>query len=97
MAAKRSIVTVEEIVDRLEAPPNAVVLPSWVVTAVSEVKGGAFPSYAQGYYPRNNPFYKQWDGISRERDGFRAWIERHVVGTKDFGEFRRSLQEAGNV
>jgi glutaconate CoA-transferase, subunit A len=93
MAARRSIVTVEEIVDRLNAPPNAVVLPSWVVGAVAKVKGGAFPSYAQGYYPRNNAFYKQWDPISRERGTFRAWIERHVLDTKDFEGFQRSLQE----
>jgi glutaconate CoA-transferase subunit A len=91
LAARRAIVTVEEIVDRLDAPPNAVVLPSWVVGAVSEVKGGAFPSYAQGYYSRNNAFYKAWDQISRERAGFRAWMERHVMGTKDFEGFRRSL------
>jgi glutaconate CoA-transferase, subunit A len=94
MAAKRSIVTVEEIVDRLDAPPNAVVLPSWIVGAVAEVKGGAFPSYAQGYYPRNNAFYKQWDPISRERASFQAWMEQHVLGTEDFAGFRRSLEEA---
>ncbi len=92
LAASRSIVTVEEIVDKLHAPPNAVVLPSWVVGAVCEVKGGAFPSYAQGYYSRNNAFYKQWDAIARERDGFQAWMERHVAGTKDFNEFRQSLE-----
>jgi glutaconate CoA-transferase subunit A len=91
LAASRSIVTVEEIVDDLSAPPNAVVLPWWVVGAVCEVKGGAFPSYAQGYYSRNNAFYKQWDGISRERDSFKAWIDRHILATKDFGEFRQSL------
>ena len=94
LAAKRSIVTVEEIVDDLDAPPNAVVLPSWVIGAVSEVKGGAFPSYAQGYYPRNNAFYKQWDPIARERETFRAWIERHILGTKNFDEFRHSLEQA---
>jgi glutaconate CoA-transferase subunit A len=93
LAARRAIVTVEEIVDRLDAPPNAVVLPSWVVGAVSEVKGGAFPSYAQGYYSRNNAFYKQWDQISREREGFQVWMERHVLGTKDFEGFRRSLDQ----
>ena len=50
LAAARSIVTVEEIVDELDPPsPNSVVLPSWAVTAVAEVPGGAFPSYAQGY------------------------------------------------
>jgi glutaconate CoA-transferase subunit A len=90
MSAAHSIVTVEEIVDKLDAPPNAVVLPTWVVSAVCHVKGGAFPSYAQGYYPRNNAFYKQWDRISRERDSFTAWIERHILGTKDFEEFRRN-------
>lgn len=90
MGARLSIATVEEIVDKLDAPPNAMVLPAWVVSAVCQVKGGAFPSYAQGYYPRNNAFYKRWDEISRERDSFTAWIERHVLGTKDFEEFRRN-------
>jgi glutaconate CoA-transferase, subunit A len=95
LAARRSIVTVEEVVDRLDAPPNSVVLPSWVVGAVTEVRGGAFPSYAQGYYARNNAFYKAWDPISRERGTFTAWIERHVLGTADFEGFKRSVLQAG--
>jgi len=80
LAAKRSIVTVEEIVDTL-APhsPNAVILPGWTVSAVVHVPGGAHPSYAQGYYKRDNAFYKRWDAISRERDSFRAWINEHVL------------------
>lgn len=94
LAAKRSIVTVEEIVDRLDAPSNATVLPAWVVGAVCEVTGGAFPSYALGYYARNDAFYKQWDGIARDRATFTAWIDRHVRGTRDFGEFRRSVEGA---
>jgi len=97
LAAKRSIVTVEEIVNHLDAPPNAVVLPSWVVGSVCEVKGGAFPSYAQGYYQRNNAFYKKWDDIARERDSFQAWIDRHVLGTADFDAFQRGLEGAANV
>jgi glutaconate CoA-transferase subunit A len=91
MAAKRSIVTVEEIVDDLNAPSNSVILPSWVLGAVSEVKGGAFPSYAQGYYARNNAFYKQWDGIAKERETFLAWIDRHIMGTTDFDGFLKSI------
>jgi len=91
MAAKRSVVTVEEIVDELNAPPNSVVLPSWVVGAVCPVKGGAFPSYAQGYYQRNNAFYKAWDNIVRERDTFLAWMHRHVMSTANFAEFQASL------
>jgi glutaconate CoA-transferase subunit A len=92
MAARRSIVTVEEIVDELNAPPNSVILPSWVVGAVCAVKGGAFPSYAQGYYARNNAFYKEWDGVAKERESFLAWIERHVMSTADFTEFKQSLE-----
>jgi glutaconate CoA-transferase subunit A len=64
-----------------------------VVGAVSEVKGGAFPSYAQGYYSRNNAFYKEWDRLSRERETFVAWMNRHVMGTQDFTELRRSLEQ----
>ena len=98
MAAKRAIVTVEEIVERLDAPPNAMVLPGWVVSAVCEVKRGAFPSYAQGYYPRNNAFYKSWDQIAKERAGFQAWIDRHVMGTNDFAGFLQSIgQESAHV
>jgi glutaconate CoA-transferase subunit A len=92
LCARRSIVTVEEIVDRLEATQNAVVLPSWVVGVVSEVKGGAFPSYAQGYYDRSNAFYTEWDDIARDRERFLLWMRKHVTGTKNFEDFRRSLE-----
>ena len=88
MAARHAIVTVEEIVDTLDAPPNSLVLPSWVLSAVCVVKGGAFPSYAQGYYRRDNAFYKRWDDISRERASFLDWIGRHILGTADFAGFR---------
>ena len=93
LAAKRSIVTVEEIVDDLEAPPNACVLPHWVVSAVCAVPNGAYPSYAQGYYERDNRFYLAWDEVSRDRDRFLDWMRRHVLETKDWAEFRRVLRE----
>jgi glutaconate CoA-transferase subunit A len=79
LAAKRAIVTVEEIVDDLDAPPNAVVLPSWVVSAVACVPKGAAPSYAHGYYARDNAFYQRWDGIARERDTFLKWMKDNVI------------------
>lgn len=94
LAARRSIVTVEEIVDELRAPPNACVLPRWAVSAVCLEPGGAHPSYAQGYYERDNRFYKAWDAISRDREPFRAWMQRHIMDTRDFGEFRRVLAES---
>ncbi|HEY8268440.1 MAG TPA: CoA transferase subunit A [Xanthobacteraceae bacterium] len=80
LCAKRSIVTVEEIVDDFGArSPNAVILPGWTIGAVVKVPGGAHPSYAQGYYKRDNAFYKKWDAISRERDSFQAWINENVL------------------
>lgn len=91
LAAARVIVTVEEIVDRLDAPMNATVLPRWAVSAVAPVPRGAFPSYAHGYYERDNAFCKAWGGIARERETFRAWMERHVLGTRDHAAFLRSL------
>ncbi|WP_377811685.1 CoA transferase subunit A (plasmid) [Azospirillum sp. A29] len=94
LAAKRSIVTVEEIVDDLEAPPNACVLPSWALSAVCPVPGGAYPSYAQGYSERDNRFYKAWDPIARSRETFQAWMQRHVLDTDDFAGFRRVLAES---
>ncbi len=93
LAAKRTIVTVEEIVDNLEAPPNACILPHWSLSAVCVEPGGAFPSYAQGYYDRDNRFYPAWDKIARNRDTFLAWMKRHVLDTENFAEFRRVLAE----
>jgi glutaconate CoA-transferase, subunit A len=79
LAARRSIVTVEEIVDELEPRPGAVVIPSFVIDAVSPAPFGAHPSYAHGYYERDNAFYVAWDEISRDRDSFQAWIEENVL------------------
>ena len=91
LASARSIVTVEEIVDELEPKPGAIVLPSWVVDAVALAPRGAHPSYAHGYYDRDNDFYVRWDAISRDRDEFQAWMRRHIVDTTDVDEYHASL------
>ncbi|HEX4062980.1 MAG TPA: CoA-transferase [Streptosporangiaceae bacterium] len=79
LAARRSLVTVEEIVPRLDPRPGAVVLPSWVISRVSAVPGGSRPSYALGYYERDNDAYVRWDAVSRDRDAFAAWMDRNVI------------------
>ena len=97
LASKRSIVTVEEIVDDFGPRSlNAVILPGWTVGAVVHVPGGAFPSYAQGYYKRHNAFYKEWDAIARERDTFLAWIKTNVLEKtpQDFARYARSVRAA---
>jgi glutaconate CoA-transferase subunit A len=78
LAATRSLVTVEEVVDALDPRPGAVVLPSWVVDYVSHVPGGAHPSYAHGYSVRDNDFYRAWDAISRDRETFTRWLAEHL-------------------
>ena len=92
LAAKTLIVTVEEIVDALDAPMNAIVLPHFAVTAVALVPVGAYPSYAHGHYERDNAFYQAWDAVARDRESFTAWIDRHVLGTRDHDQFLRSLE-----
>jgi glutaconate CoA-transferase subunit A len=79
LAAKTVIVTVEEICDRLEAVPGGIVIPSWVISAIVHVPGGAKPSYVHGYYGRDNAFYRWWDSISRDRDRFVQWMDENVL------------------
>jgi glutaconate CoA-transferase subunit A len=82
LGARRSVVTVEEVVESFgPLSPNAVILPRWVVTALTVVPGGAHPSYAHGYYKRDNAFYKAWDAIARDRDSFRAWMQANVLSS----------------
>lgn len=84
LAASRSVVTVEEVVDDLAAPsPNSVILPSWAVGTVAVAPRGATPSYAHGYYARDNAFYREWDAISRDRERFQAWLDGHVLGADE--------------
>jgi glutaconate CoA-transferase subunit A len=82
LAARRSLVTVEEVVPALEPRPTSVFVPGWTVDAVAVVPGGARPSYAHGYYERDNAFYVRWDEISRDRHRFRQWMEEHVLAAE---------------
>ncbi len=91
LAAKTSIVTVEEIVDSLLPTPGSIVIPSWVVTAVCCVPNGAHPSYAAGFSKRDNAFYKEWDSVASDRALFSAWVDKHIRGTADFDEFLESV------
>jgi glutaconate CoA-transferase subunit A len=81
LAARRSVVTVEEIVDELSPRPGAVVLPAWTVSYVAAAPGGAHPSYALDYSVRDNDFYVAWDAISRDREAFTRWLDAEVFGT----------------
>ena len=95
LAARRSVVTVEEIVDDFDdVHPNACVLPRWTIDAVCLVPGGAHPSYVQGYYRRDNAAYLAWDGIAADRERFAAWMAEHVLEA-DPSAFAERVREAG--
>jgi glutaconate CoA-transferase subunit A len=75
LAAKSVIVTVEEIRDNIEPVPGGVLLHGSLITAVALVPNGARPSYAHGYYTRDNKFYREWDSIARDRAHFTEWMD----------------------
>lgn len=79
LASKRAIVTVEEIVDDLDPHPNACVLPHWTIDSIAHVPGGAHPSYAQGYYARDNKAYIDWDPVAADREAFLKWMDENVL------------------
>lgn len=96
LAAKKAVVTVEEVVDDLNAHPNASILPRWTVTAICVVPGGAHPSYAHGYYERDNPEYLKWDKIAADRDTFLAWMKENVLeaSVEDFAKRVANLRKS---
>jgi glutaconate CoA-transferase subunit A len=83
LAAKRAVVTVEEIVDDFGGlHPNLCILPHWTVTSIVQAAGGAHPSYTHGYYQRDNAAYLEWDRISADRDLFIRWMRENVLDAK---------------
>ena len=92
LSARRVIVTVEEVVGEFRPRPFQIVLPSVAIDAVAVEPGGARPSYADGYYDRDNAVYEAWDPIGRDRERFEEWMERHVLGVENFSEHLRSIE-----
>jgi glutaconate CoA-transferase subunit A len=94
-AAKKVILTAEEIVDEsvIRSDPNRTLIPSIVVDAVCHIPYSCHPSYAQGYYDRDNEFYLQWDKISESVDAVKDYLDEWVYGAKDREEYWQKLGE----
>lgn len=92
-AAKRAVVVVEEIVadEVVRADPNRTAVPAHAVDAVVHCPRGAHPSFAQGYYDRDNAFYRSWSHISKDPERLRAWLDEWVYGTRDHAEYAARL------
>jgi glutaconate CoA-transferase subunit A len=95
LSARRVIVTVEEVVEEFEPRPFQVVLPWVAIDAIAVEPNGPPPSYADGYYDRDNAFYGAWDPISRDRERFRQWMNEHVLGVENFAEHTSSIEKKG--
>jgi len=95
-AAKRVILTAEEIVDEsvIRSDPNRTLIPGFIVDAVCHVPFCSHPSYTQGYYDRDNAFYMEWDEISKTKEGVQAYLDEWVYGVKDRDEYWEKLGEA---
>ena len=95
-AAERVIVVVEELVDEsvVRADPNRTVIPGRIVEAVVVEPFGAHPSFAQGYYDRDNTFYVEWDAIARDPGATAAWLDEFVHGVADRSEYMERLGPA---
>lgn len=94
-ASKHVIITTEEIVseDVIRSDPNRTIIPSIIVDAVCHVPFAAHPSYTQGYYDRDNPFYLKWDEISQSKDEINRWLDEWVFRVKDRDEYWAKLGE----
>ena len=88
-AARRVIVVVEELVseDVIRSDPNRTLIPGMIVQAVVVEPFGAHPSYAQGYYDRDNDFYVAWEKISASPENLRRYLDEHVYGVSGRGEY----------
>jgi glutaconate CoA-transferase, subunit A len=84
-ASKKVILVVEELVDEsvIRSDPNRTLIPGLQVDAVVVEPWGAHPSYAQGYYDRDNDFYVNWDKVARDEKSFDAYLDEYVHGVKD--------------
>jgi glutaconate CoA-transferase subunit A len=93
-AAKRVIIVVEEIVEEavIRSDPNRTVIPNLLVDAVVHQPRGAHPSYAQGYYDRDNRFYLEWDRVSRDESKTQAWLDEWVYGVQDWVHYLDKLE-----
>jgi glutaconate CoA-transferase subunit A len=92
-AAKKVILTAEEIVDEavIRSDPNRTMIPGFIVSAVCEVPHAAHPSYAQGYYDRDNEFYLEWDKISSDLALVKQYLDEWVYGVADREEYWQKL------
>lgn len=84
-AARSVIVVVEELVEQelIRADPNRTIIPGTIVDAVVHAPFGAHPSYVQGYYDRDNRFYREWDELSRDQDRVDKWLHEWVYDVED--------------
>lgn len=92
-AAETVVLSVEEVVDEdvIRSDPNRTLYTEDVVDYVVEEPYGSHPSYAQGYYDRDNDVYLEWDEVSKSHDGIEEWLDEYVYGVENRREYVEKL------
>jgi glutaconate CoA-transferase subunit A len=92
-SARKVIVSVEEIVDDYvtRSDPNRTLIPDFMVNALVEEPWAAHPSYAQGYYDRDNDFYIEWDKISKEASTLEKYLDDWVYAVENRAEYAKRM------
>ena len=88
-ASRNTIVVAEEIVPEsvIRSDPNRTLIPGLIVDAVVCEPFGCHPSYAQGYYDRDNAFYLRWREISKDVARFDSYLDEWVFGVRDRADY----------
>ena len=92
-AAKRVIVMAEEVVEPevITSDPNRTVIPGFLVNSVVESPYGAHPSPVQGYYKRDDAFFRQYHEQTKTKADNDAWLACWVYGLSERRDYLNQL------
>lgn len=95
-AARNVIIVAEEIVPEslIRSDPNRTLIPGIIVKAVVHEPFACHPSYAQGYYDRDNVFYVGWRETSKDVASFNTYLDEWVYGVENRADYVARMGEA---
>ncbi len=88
-AAKRLIITTEEIVDDdvITSEPGRTVIPHFIVDAVVESPNGSHPGNMPSLYYSDEAHMAEWLSLSRSDEGVKEYMDKYVYGVEDYDEY----------
>ena len=92
-ASKRIICSVEEICESEEIlrSPHLTKLPAHKVVAVIQQPFGAYPSYLHDYYQRDERYYEEHGGNTKDTLKSDEWLRKSIYDHDDFDSYLKSF------